>query len=250
MSEVPWYKEFFGEPYLRIYAPMLTPERTAEDVKGIVTLLALPPGSAILDLACGHGRHAIPLAEQGYQVTGLDLSEHFLDLARGEAAARGVPLRWVHGDMREIPFVTEFDGVINMFTAFGYLESDAEDQRVFHQVAKALKPGGRFLMELIHRESLMRRYAPNSITRLADGTLVLEEHRFNLLTSRNEVRVTMLDPDGRRSEHHHAVRIYSLTELARMLTAVGLELKAYYGGVDGSDLTLDSRRLALVSQKT
>ena len=232
-----------------MYAPMLTPERTAEDIKGIITLLALPPGSTILDLACGYGRHAIPLAEQGYRVTGLDLSAQFLELARSEAAARGVAVRWVHGDMREIPFADEFDAVVNMFTAFGYLESDDEDQRVLHQVAQALRPGGRFLIELIHRESLMRRFAPTGITRLDDGTLFLEERRFDLLTSRNEVRVTMLDPDGRRRAQHHSVRIYSLTELARMLAAAGLQVEAHYGGVDGSALTLDSRRLAILSRK-
>jgi len=155
----------------------------------------------------------------------------------------------VQSDMRVIPFADEFDAVINIFTAFGYLETEAEDQQVFQQVHRALVPGGRFLLELIHRESLMRRFAPTGITRLDDGTLFLEERRFDLLTSRNDVRVTMLAPDGQRWEQHHAVRVYSLTELARMLAAAGLTVEAYYGGLDGSRLTMDSRRLAILSRK-
>ncbi len=249
MSGQPWYRTFFGDAYLRIYAAFLTPERTAQEVEGIVTLLALPPGSRILDLACGYGRHAIPLAERGYQVTGQDLSAEFLAKAKADADARGVPMRWVHSDMREIPFADEFDAVINIFTAFGYLESEADDLKVLRQVHKALKPGGVFLQEMRHRESLIRHYLPSTITRHEDGLLVLEEHQFNLLTSRNEVRVTVLHPDGQRAEYHHAARIYSLTELARMLEEAGLKVEASYGGLDGSRLTLDSRRLAVLSRK-
>src|SRR5919108_612225 len=98
MNAIPWYQAFFGEDYLRIYAPFLPAERTAREVAGIINLLNLPTGSAILDLCCGHGRHAIPLAQQGYQVTGQDLSTVFLQRAREAADAQRVQVRWVHGD--------------------------------------------------------------------------------------------------------------------------------------------------------
>jgi SAM-dependent methyltransferase len=248
MGDAPWYTTLFGEDYWRIYSH-LTPERTVQEVEGTVNLLALPPGSAILDLCCGHGRHTIPLAERGYRMTGLDLSEIFLRRARADAETHGIQIRWVHSDMREIPFENEFDAVINLFTSFGYLESEDNDQQVLRQVHKSLKPGGLFLLEMIHRESLMRRYAPSSVTRHDDGLLILEEHRFDLLASRNEVRVTLLYPDGRRTEYRHAVRVYSLTELARMLEAAGLVVQAHYGGLDGSRLTMDSRRLVVLSRK-
>jgi SAM-dependent methyltransferase len=228
MSEAPWYQTFFGEAYLRIYA--FPPEWTERQVEGIVTLLALPAGSTILDLCCGHGRHAIPLAQRGYQVTGQDLSEVFLQQARAAADAQRVQVRWVHGDMRRIPFENEFDAVINIFTAFGYLESDDEDQQVPVQVHKALKPGGLFLLEIIHREGLMCRYAPFGVQRHDDGLIVIEERHFNLLTSRNETRVTMIDPGGQRTEYVHAVRLYTLTELVRLCTAAGLQVQAHYGG--------------------
>src|SRR5437868_15089587 len=173
MSEAPWYQTFFGEAYLRIYA--FPPEWTERQVEGIVTLLALPAGSTILDLCCGHGRHAIPLAQRGYQVTGQDLSEVFLQQARAAADAQRVQVRWVHGDMRSIPFENEFDAVINIFTAFGYLEDQGEDQKVLRQVCKALKPGGLFLIETLHREGLMRHYTPQMISYYPEGLIELEE---------------------------------------------------------------------------
>ena len=163
MIDSPWYKTFFGDDYLRIYEPILTPERTQRDVDGIVNLLALPQGSSILDLCCGHGRHAIPLAQRGYMVTGLDLSEVFLREAEKEALAKAVHVDFLHADMRNIPFENEFDAVINIFTAFGYLENQDEDQQVLNQVYKALKPGGLFLLEIIHREGLIPTRVPGDI---------------------------------------------------------------------------------------
>lgn len=248
MSEQPWYKTFFGEDYLRIY-DFLTPERTEQEVEGIVGLLGLSQGSSILDLCCGHGRHAVELAKRGYRVTGQDLSEVFLEHARAAAEAEGVDVRWVEGDMRRIPFGGEFDAVINMFTAFGYLESEEEDQEVLRQVHKALKPGGVFLLEIMQREWLMRHFDHSEVRRQADGLIVLEERDFDMLTSRCNVRVTMISPDGQWREYGHAARTYSLTELARMMSLAGLRVEAYYGGLDGSALSLDSRRLVVVAAR-
>ena len=246
---IPWYESYFDEVYFQIYGPMLSDERTAREVEGIIKLLDLPQGSRILDLACGHGRHAVPLAERGYQITGQDLSEVFLDLARADARARGVTVRWVHGDMREIPFVDEFDAVINIFTAFGYFESDTQDKLVLHQVHKALRPGGHFLLDLMHRDALVRRFQPFDVSRRDDGLVVTEERHFDQLVGRATVRVTLFYPDGRRTELGHVVRSYTLTELAAMLGRSALEVQATYGGLDGSPLTLDSRRLVVIAQK-
>ena len=245
----PWYETFFGEDYLRLYEPVLTPERTQREVDGIVNLLALPQASSILDLCCGHGRHAIPLAQRGYHVTGQDLSEVFLREAEKEALARGVQVNWLHGDMRNIPFENEFDAVINIFTAFGYLETQDEDQQVLEQVYKALKPGGFFLLETLHREGLMRHFSPHRIEHYPEGLIVLEERNFDMLTSRRKVKITMIYPDGQQKEYGNAARVYTLTELAQMLTRAGLQVKGYYGTWDGSELKIDSFRLILLAQK-
>jgi SAM-dependent methyltransferase len=251
-SPAPWYETFFGEDYLRIYAPVLPPERTAREVEGIVRLveqLGVPPGGAVLDLACGHGRHAVPLAQRGYRVTGQDLSRTFLRRAEDAARAAGVEVRWIHGDMRVIPFDAEFDAAINIFTAFGYFDSDDDDLEVLRQVRKALKPGGVFLLETMHRDALAGGFQPHGITRHEDGLLVLEERSFDQLSGRNRTRMTMILPDGTRLEHGFHTRVYSATELARLCAGAGLEVVAHHGGLDGSPLTLTSRRLVLACKK-
>jgi SAM-dependent methyltransferase len=247
--DTPWYKTYFGEDYLRHIEPLLTAERTQREVDGIVDMLALPMGSSILDLCCGHGRHAIPLAQHGYKVTGQDLSEVFLREAEKEALAKGVHVDWLHGDMRNIPFENEFDAVINIFTAFGYLEDQGEDQKVLWQVCKALKQGGLFLIETLHREGLMRLYAPQMIRYYPEGLIELEERSFDLLTSRSEVTITMIYPDCQRTEYSHSTRVYTLTEFVQMLASAGLQVKEYFGAWDRSELTIDSFRLILLAQK-
>ena len=247
-SDTPWYEDFFGESYLRIYAPFLPDEKNVQEVEHIINLLNLAPGSSILDLACGYGRHTIPLAQRGYAMTGLDLSEVLLTYAETEAARQQVQIRWEHGDMRNIPFKNEFDAVLNIFTSFGYFADEDDDLHVLTQVREALKPGGLFLLDTVYQVRLVRSFSPHGIIRYDDGLIVLEERRFDLRTSRNEVKITMLYPDGQRREHSHSMRIYTLTELTHLLSAAGLTVQAYYGGLDRSPLTMDSR-MVILAQK-
>jgi hypothetical protein len=105
-------------------------------------------------------------------------------------------------------------------------------------------------MDTVNREALLRRFLPADVTRHDDGLLVLQEQEFDLLTSRLNVRVTLFEPDGSRKESEHSLRCYTLTELSDMCGAAGMPLEGYYGGLDGSELTLDSRRLVVVARKT
>ena len=150
--------------------------------------------------------------------------------------------------MRNIPFENTFDAIINIFTSFGYLENEDEDQHVLQQVHKALKPGGLFVLETVYQPRVMRTFSPHGIIRYPGNLIVLEERQINLLTSRNEIRVTLLTPDGQRREHEQSIRIYTLTELVRMHANAGLEIQSYYGNLNGTPLTMDSR-LVIVSKK-
>jgi len=247
LGERPWYADFFDDDYLRIFASELLDERTAAEVNGVVELLGLPPGARLLDLCCGHGRHAVPLARLGYRVTGLDLSRVLLTRA---AAAAGQPLALVEADMRRLPFADgSFDGVVNLFNAFGYLEDEAQDELVLGEVARVLAPGGRFLQELANREALVRGWRDSDVSRTGDGLLVLQERTLDLRASRDLVHYTLLHPDGRRTTRRHSVRLYTLTELAAMLDRAGLELEEVAGDLDGGPLELDSSFVVTLSAR-
>jgi ubiquinone/menaquinone biosynthesis C-methylase UbiE len=245
-----WYADprLHGEDYLLLYPPAIL-ETTAWQVDGLVRLLELPAGARVLDLACGWGRIAVPLAQRGYRVTGLDLSEAFLARARRSAQKAGLDIDFRQGDMRQIPFVAEFDAVIMMGTAFGLLESDEEDEKVLHAVARALRPGGRFFLDQASREWGIRHYRGRDWAEREGGILVLQERELNLLESRNYVRLTIIEPDGSRRVHHHVFRFYTLTELVGMLDRAGLAFRAAWGGFDGSPYTLDSGRMIVLAEK-
>ena len=250
MDQRPWYVDFFDGDYLRIFSPVLPAERTAAEVNAVVERLGLAPGARLLDRCCGQGRHAVPLAQRGFQVTGLDLSRPLLDRAAAVAAGQGRRVGLVEADMRRLPFAdASFDAVLNLFNAFGYLEDDGQDELVLAEVARVLRPGGRFLQELANREALVRGWHDSDVTRTGDGLVVLQERALDLRSSRERARYTWLGPDGRRRTREASIRLYTLTELEAMLGRAGLELLAVHGDLDGGPLELDSSFVVTLSAR-
>jgi SAM-dependent methyltransferase len=250
LDERPWYAGFFDDDYLRVFGQVLPDERTAAEVNAVVERLGLAPGARLLDLCCGQGRHAVPLARLGYRVAGLDLSRHLLARAAGLAAAHGEAVGLVEADMRRLPFAdASFDAVLNLFNAFGYLEDDAQDELVLREVARVLAPGGRFLQELANREALVRGWQDSDVQRTAEGLVVLQERTLDLRAGRERVRYTLLHPGGGQTTRQHAMRLYTLTELEAMAGRAGLALLEVFGDLDGGPLELDSAFLVTLSRR-
>lgn len=252
-TTTPWYARLFGKPYIATYADRLKPERTLAEVDFIERALGLEPGMRVLDTACGHGRHLVELAARGYRVTGVDLDPYSLDLARKAAEERGVSERVSlrRGDLRETPFVEEFDAAFNYFTSFGYFESEAEDERALHSVACALEPGGRFLLETINLYYLPQVFRDRDEWQTySTGYSMMAERSWDLLSGRLHERRTVRDPEGHQEVYDATLRLYSASELSAMLWRVGLSVEAALSAPDGAPCTLNSQRLAIVARKT
>jgi SAM-dependent methyltransferase len=234
---------FAADDYLHFYG--FDEMRDAADAEDALRALDAPAGAALLDLACGHGRITNLLAEQGYRMTGLDRDAHFLELAREDAARRGVAVDYVKGDMRALPWTEAFDGILCWFTAFGYFD-ETGNRRVIAEALRALRPGGRLALETLHRDNLMGRLLPSTVVE-RDGDLMLDLHRFDveagvMHTDRRIVR------DGRVRRAPFAVRLLAYTELAEWLREAGFASVLGTGG-DGSPLTLGSRRMIVVATR-
>ena len=245
-----WYVDFFGDDYLNIYGHVFTTERAAHEVSFAERLLELSPGARVLDLCAGQGRHSVPLAEHGYRVTALDLSPAYLRLAQRSADAHHVTLETVSADMRRIPFERRFDAILNMYSSFGYLESEEDDAMVLESMASALKPGGRLFLDMLNREWAVANYIQNDWHAGPDGTLYVERRDLDLATSRMHVHFTIVTPGGERRESiGHKIRLYSLTEISRMLNHVGFEDLRSFGGFDGETYSIGTRRMIVCATK-
>lgn len=247
-----WYSRFFKRDYLQFYGRTLGQERTDHETQFAIRTLDLQPGHTVLDLCCGQGRHSIALASTGIRVTGVDLSTQMLDLARESSRHLANPPEFIQADMRQLPRAISgrFDAVINMFSSFGYLESEDDDQAVLHQIANALKPGGKAMMDLLNREWVIRHNEPFEWQIKDDGTIVLEHRNLDLAASINHLTFTEIAPDGTRREPSELhMRLYTLTEMTKMLKAADLTLANVHGGFNGKDYGVDTRRMIIIARK-
>lgn len=245
-----WYVDFFRSDYLNVYGHMFTEERAEKESAFVARALSLTPGASVLDLCCGQGRHSVQLAKRGFKVIGLDLNAEYLDLASKAAEEAKVKIDTVTGDMREIPFENKFDAIVNMYSSFGYLESEAEDLRVLESAAKALKDGGQLLLDMLNREWAIDNYIQNDWHTGTDGTLYVERRDLDLSTSRMHVHFIVVDSKGgRRESIGHIIRLYTLTEMTRLLERVGMRVTLVFGGFDGEDYGIGTRRMIIVAQR-
>jgi len=241
-----WYESFFDDDWL-VIALGHDDQRTPEQVDAIVERLGLEPGARVLDVACGHGRHALRLAQRGLRVTGIDASESSLAHARLAAADAGVEIEYVQGDMRELPWADEFDAAINLYTAFGYFAEESEDERALQAVARALRPDGSFLIDTFNPTALVKGFRPQGWRDLADGRVLLESREYDVRTGRSNAVWTLVGDD--RRELRHSVRAYTYPELAAMLLRAGLEPVADWGGFDGAEFSIDTWRMQILARR-
>ncbi len=247
MSEE-WWQNFFDEDMKRVLFPEERWQKAEENAPALLEFLGVPVGAAILDLACGTGRYAIALARRGYQVTGLDLIEAYLQEGQQRAEAENLSIRWVQGDMRNIPFQNEFDAVINIFTSFGYFQEERDHLKTLKEVAKALKPGGKFLMDVIHRDWLIRHFQHRDWHREEGDSFFFDERQFDEERSKLLSTWTLLTPSGRK-EYRISLRVFTLQELIQMCSIAGLEYIKSCATLQEEPLTFESNRLLLLARK-
>jgi len=188
------------------------------------------PGTRVLDLACGAGRHQGPLSEAGLRPVGLDLSA---DLLRRGAERPGAPGRLVRGDMRRLPFGDErFGAVASFFTSFGYFATVEEDVRVLEEVRRVLVPGGGFLLDFFNARHVRETLVPADRREVGDR-VVVQRRRIEGNTVVKEIEIHHADPDVPDETFEERVRLYQPDELGTLLRAAGLRVEARFGGYDG-----------------
>jgi SAM-dependent methyltransferase len=246
-----WFED---EEYWRAFAPVLFGasrwEAAATQVTAILERTGCEPGGAVLDLCCGPGRHSLELARRGYDVTGVDRTVRYLEEARTRAAAEGLAVTFVQEDMRRFRRAGSYDLALNLFTSFGFFEDPEDDRIVARNVLESLRPGGAFVMEMSSREILAMRFTPRDWFWVDDAkTIPMLEERV-IAEDWGSVRMTWaIMSEGQWIRRTLRLRLYTGTELARLLKDAGFASVSVHGGLDWSPYDNKAKRLVVVARK-
>ena len=233
MTDAPhWGDAYYGELYLGSVGDLLTPRLSALEADAIAALLGLRPADRVLDLACGHGRHARVLARRVGRVVGLDRSRDHLEAALADEAAapagegrRGAaPPAYVQGDVRALPFREgSFDAVFSWYASL-FMFDDATNEACLAEAARVVRRGGRLLVH--HANPLRLAREPRAAARrtLADGSLVEEESVYDPATGVDRCARRLVRRGGAVLAGTAELRYYMPSEWGRLAGSAGLHL--------------------------
>ena len=245
-----WFVQAFDRTWLRLYAHRDDAEAIAA-APAIVRHLGLTIGQRILDVGCGGGRYARALADVGMRVTGVDLSEELLGVAREKSPYLPGKPDFFRRDIRKLPFRGQFDGAISMFSSFGYFDRREDDLAIFRGVRRALVSGGRFLVDFLNAEHVRASLVESE--ERDDGTMRVSIERriadgpfgpcvFKRIDAADAV-------SGRKlTSFEERVRLYTPDEVEALLEEAGFTLAGErMGDIQGAPLTADSSRFVRVA---
>ena len=230
-----WTDAFFDRQYVDLLSEQMGPVPTARQVRFLRAVLELPRGARVLDVGCGFGRHAGALARAGYEVVGMDSSRAMISEAR--LRWRGVSrVRFLRARMQSLSFRSEFDAAICMFTSFGYL-SPKENRRTLAAIVRAVKPGGRIVVDTRDLDEVKRTLARSQWWTFGRSFRVHENATLDPSTGVLRNRWWIVNrKTGKRSRRVMRVQFSTRAKWKTMLRVSGARLRAFY-----SDFTPASR---------
>ena len=170
-----WFASWFNTPYYHILYKDRDYEEAGNFMNQLTSYLQLPIGAKIMDLACGKGRHAKYLNKLGYEVTGVDLSPESI------AYAKNFENDTLHFEVHDMckPYPRQFDGVFNLFTSFGYFESEEDNLRTIKAIKSNLKENGRGVIDFLNVQKVKKHLNPKEKKTVGDITFSIERYLEN-----------------------------------------------------------------------
>lgn len=241
-----WWKTFFDANYIREWEQAGIFRHTRREISFLIKEIPIRKRDVILDLCCGHGRHAFELARRGYAVTGLDYSAYELGLARKEAQKQELAIRFVKGDARNFRFREKFNVILNLFTAFGY-GTRRDDENIIRSASRALKRGGRFFIDIQSLPWLWKNFRPRKTEKVGSRRIV-NTRTYDFSEGMIFQRRTVFE-NGRKRVYHLQNRTYTLRELKDMFAKSGLKITKFFGSYKGESFGWGHKRMLVVAKK-
>lgn len=243
-KESEWFDEWFDSPYYHILYQHRDYDEAKQFLDTLIDYFGIKPGHKVLDLACGKGRHAIYLNKKGFDVVGVDLSEQNIEYARQYENER---LKFDIHDMREVYTEEEFDFVLNMFTSFGYFDSEDENEQAICSAAKSLKPGGSFLIDFLNPYRVINNLVPEEIKTIEGITFDIKRH---LSADGYIVKNIHFTDKGKEYNFEERVKAIRRNEFLDYFRKADLKLLKIFGDYDLNEYDPEkSERMIFVTQK-
>jgi SAM-dependent methyltransferase len=217
--------------------------------------LARQYGGPVLELACGTGRVSIPLAEQGLEVTGLDIAKPMLDRARCKAVDAGVSIDWVEGDCRAFSLDKKYRLILFPFNSIAHVHTGEDIEKCLTCVRSHLAPSGRFVLDIFNPkiEILLRdasRRYPVAEYEDPDGrgtVTITENNVYDRAAQVNRIKwYYTVGNDPREFVRELNMRIYYPQELDNLLRSSGFTLEHKFGDCDKQPFSSGSPRQIVV----
>ena len=255
-----WFEK---EDFWVTYAPVMFDDahwQEAPTVAQYVKKIAeLNEGDSVLDAGCGLGRISVELAAINLDVTGVDIIQSELDAAHESAEAEGVPLKLINADLRTFVSPKKFDCAVNLYTSFGYCNTENEDMQILKNIAASVKKGGTFILECVSRETAILYFTKGEIFERAGVKVAthfsvegawegLRSHwtLYSKDTSDSQIKNGNAKP---LADHVFVQRLYSAPELCKKMIECGFSQAKAYGDFDFSPYNENARTMVIVAKK-
>lgn len=216
-----WWDDFFVDEHAIFQVALAEVHDSDAETRLVTRLGRVGRDSRVLDVPCGHGRHAVRLAAAGARVTGVDASPAMLEHAERHARERGVDVSWRRSDMRALDLEREFDCVTCLGGSFGYF-GPAGDRGFLSAVYRALRPGGRLLLDIPSLSFIRAHHDPRHESRVG-GLSVLQERHLDATSGVARIDVTV-EHDGRRTSRTYHQQLYLVADVRAMLASSGFDV--------------------------
>jgi cyclopropane fatty-acyl-phospholipid synthase-like methyltransferase len=241
-----WFKDWFNtQEYLIVYQHRN--ENDAEEhINLIFNSVKVYPGFNVLDMACGAGRHAILLAKKGLNLTAVDLSENLLLIAKQNAEKENLNINFIHSDIRDFHSTIRFDLILNLFTSFGYFETDEENISILRKAYDLLEIDGYFILDFFNSYFLQQNLVEFSEENINDAQI----HQFRKIRNNRITKKIVITKNGEINTYEESVRMFTKDELVDAITKIGFDIYKTFRDFLGNEFDkLNSPRLILICKK-
>ncbi len=242
-SSASWYQKWFNTPYYHLLYSKRDFSEAEAFISNLIKELKPKEDSHFLDLACGKGRHSVFLHQQGFEVTGIDLSAENIKLAQQNADDS---LHFICGDMRDGYGYERYDYILNLFTSFGYFANDDDNSKVCSAMAKALKPGGKVLIDFLNVNQLEQGLVPRD-------EFFIDEVHFSIerkIVDHKVLKTIKVKKGDLVEDYYECVQLLREDDFKNLLVESGLRYEQSFGDYTFEPFSaLSSKRLIILASK-